>query len=178
MPGALGCLKPVVCSWCTPLNKYNIEATHCLSMGDVFTCDSCVQTISVFLWCLFYRWCRCCSTVDLSLLKARAFGNLRERFPVRLWWMPGLSGEESMAQLCRKVLRCCLPRLFGKDSVALSTILIISQVHNYERSVFYLNLSTAWDAGVGGVWVSGMSSTLKVEGGGQVFQFHQMEFDY
>ena len=97
MPGALGCLKPVVCSWCTPLNKYNIEATHCLSMGDVFTCDSCVQTISVFLWCLFYRWCRCCSTVDLSLLKARAFGNLRERFPVRLWWLPGLSGEESGA---------------------------------------------------------------------------------
>ena len=170
MPGAFGCLKPVVCSRCTPLNKYNIEATHCLkSMGDVFTCDSCVQTISVFLWCLFYRWCRCCSTVDLSLLKARAFGNLRERFPVRLWWMPGLSGEESMAQLCWKVLRCCLPRLFGKDSVALSTILIISQVHNYERSVFYLNLSTAWGAGVGGAHVGQWHEQHIKSGGGAGF---------
>ena len=71
-----------------------------------------------------------------------------------------------MVQLCRKVLRCCLPRRFGKDSAALSTILIISQVHNYERSVFYLNHPTAWGAGVGGVWVSGVSSTLKVGGAG------------
>ena len=43
---------------------------------------------------------------------------------------------------------------FGKDSAALSTILKISQVHNYEHSVFYLNLSTSdWGArGMFGVW--------------------------
>ena len=84
--------------------------------------------------------------------------------------MPGLSGRGVYGAATPKSPPVPFAQAFGKDSAALSTILKISQVHNYEHSVFYLNLSTTWGDGV---WrgVSGVS--MHIKSGGQ--QWHNRQ---